>query len=211
MREAYEPMVSPLSPTSAPADIVAGLLSLAPFRTLYVADLDAIAGQGSHDGTIRALRTRHPHLELWVDAGAQTPREVSARAAAGLGTSVVGTESLQDVETARAVLSMPGVILSLDHDARGPMGPAAVHEDASLWPRRVIVMTLARVGSGEGPDLEALARVRARAPGASLIAAGGVRDATDLARLEEMAIAGVLVASALHDGRIDGDAARRYA
>ena len=41
-RASYRPIETPLSRTSEPLDVVAGLLSLHPFRTLYVADLDAI-------------------------------------------------------------------------------------------------------------------------------------------------------------------------
>ncbi len=63
-------------------------------------------------------------------------------------------------------------------------------------------MTLARVGAGQGPDYERLAGIIARAGGRRVHAAGGVRDAGDLHRLAEMGVAGVLLASALHDGRL---------
>ena len=41
-------------------------------------------------------------------------------------------------------------------------------------------MTLARVGSGGGPDLDRLRALRRMAPGKRLYAAGGVRGADDL-------------------------------
>jgi phosphoribosylformimino-5-aminoimidazole carboxamide ribotide isomerase len=63
-------------------------------------------------------------------------------------------------------------------------------------------MTLARVGSGAGPDLERLRTIRLAAARPAIFAAGGVRDASDLAELKRIGIAGVLVASALHDGRL---------
>lgn len=213
-RDAYRPIETPLAPSSALLDVVAGILGLAPFRTLYVADLDAIAGVGDHGAAVDALRRAFPAVELWVDAGEADPAAVRRRRRDGRGISVVGTESLAEGDAA-AVLAARPVILSLDHDAAGPRGPRAVHEDVMLWPERVIVMTLARVGSGEGPDLAALARtaVRARERGTApaLFAAGGVRGPGDLAALEEQGAAGVLVASALHDGRIDAATARRWA
>src|SRR4030095_3440478 len=70
-------------------------------------------------------------------------------------------------------------ILSLDTKGTERLGPAILHEDAGLWPSTVIVMTLARVGVGAGPDLESLRGVLARAPGRRVIAAGGVRDLAD--------------------------------
>jgi phosphoribosylformimino-5-aminoimidazole carboxamide ribotide isomerase len=63
-------------------------------------------------------------------------------------------------------------------------------------------MTLARVGSGAGPDLERLAALRKAGGDRAIYAAGGVRDAADLAALDRAGIAGALVATALHDGRI---------
>lgn len=212
-RDAYRPIETPLARSCAPLDVVAGLLALAPFRTLYVADLDAISGKGGHAAEIDALRRAHPDLDLWVDAGEAEAEQVRRRAEAGRGTSVVGTESLTDAGA--AVLAERPVILSLDSDAAGPRGPLAVHRDARLWPERVIVMTLARVGSGEGPDLGALREVADRAKGLpvppALFAAGGVRGPGDLAALAAEGVAGALVASALHDGRIDPATARAWA
>lgn len=213
-REAYRPIQTPLSPSACPDDVVAGLLALAPFRTLYVADIDAITGAGDNETAIRDLARTFPGLELWVDAGEGDPARIAARAKSGLGTAIVGTESLGEADL-EAALGAEGVILSLDHDATGPRGPERAHNDARLWPARVIVMTLARVGSGEGPDMAALDRTARRAAGQGVVpalyAAGGVRGPDDLAALAEAGIAGALVASALHDGRIDRDSARLWA
>jgi phosphoribosylformimino-5-aminoimidazole carboxamide ribotide isomerase len=66
----------------------------------------------------------------------------------------------------------------------------------------VIVMTLAAVGGGGGPDLERLRQVIGLADGRAVYAAGGVRGRGDLLDLQTLGCAGVLVASALHDGRL---------
>ena len=62
-------------------------------------------------------------------------------------------------------------------------------------------MTLPQVGSDAGPDrqrlMETLAVVRGQ-----VYAAGGVRNIEDLRQLDAMGIAGALVASALHAGRL---------
>jgi phosphoribosylformimino-5-aminoimidazole carboxamide ribotide isomerase len=75
----------------------------------------------------------------------------------------------------------------------------------------VIVLDLARVGSGTGVDLDLLARVRRAAPGLALLAGGGVRDAADLDRLADAGCDGALVATALHDGRIGAAEVARVA
>jgi phosphoribosylformimino-5-aminoimidazole carboxamide ribotide isomerase len=65
-------------------------------------------------------------------------------------------------------------------------------------------MTLTRVGSGAGPDLERLGTIRHAAPTCRIYAAGGVRDAADLRALRGSGMAGALVASCLHEGRLRG-------
>ena len=47
------------------------------------------------------------------------------------------------------------------------------------------MLDLARVGSGAGPDVEAIAEIHDAFPELSLLAGGGVRDADDLRALED--------------------------
>ncbi|MPT22417.1 MAG: nickel transporter [Starkeya sp.] len=201
-RDAYRPIETPLSATAAPSDVADGLLALGAFRTLYIADLDAIAGRGGHDAQLQALAVRHPGLALWVDAGEAYPEALARRVVYGPGRPVVGSESLAGLAQAEAALASGAGLLSLDYGPEGPRGPEALHDNAALWPEAVIVMTLARVGAGQGPDLERLAATLEQAEGRRVYAAGGVRDVGDLHRLAELGVAGVLLASALHDGRL---------
>jgi phosphoribosylformimino-5-aminoimidazole carboxamide ribotide isomerase len=82
------------------------------------------------------------------------------------------------------------------------LGCGALFDAAALWPSRLIHMTLARVGSDGGPDVDGLVALRTRAPHCAVYAAGGVRDERDLQVLAAHGVAGALVATALHDGRI---------
>ncbi len=195
-RDDYRPLVSSLCASSAPEAVLAGLLALHPFRRCYIADLDAILGRGGHRELIAGLCGAHPDIEFWVDAGLGDAASLAAWPAR-LGRPVVGSESL---DAARPLSG--NAILSLDFRGADFIGPRDMLDDAGLWPGDVIVMTLARVGGGLGPDLERLSALRARAPGRNLYAAGGVRGGADLAALERTGAAGVLLASALHDGRL---------
>ncbi|UHC14731.1 nickel transporter [Methylobacterium currus] len=200
-RERYAPIVTPLSPGPAPADVARGLLAAWPARRLYVADLDAIMDGTPPDlGALRAIATACPGVELWVDAGFATEEGVAAFLAAGLGRPVLGSESQADAALVRRLAA--AAVLSLDSRDGAPLGPAALHEEASAWPPEVIVMTLSRVGSGAGPDLAGLSALKARAPRTAFYAAGGLRGPEDLPALEAAGAAGVLVASAIHDGRL---------
>lgn len=201
-RGQYRPIKTPLSPSSQPGDVVRGLLRFFPFPRFYVADLDAIEQRDTHDQALEALRSTYPHLDFWVDNGIADEPGATAWLLRGLGQLVLGSESQRGIELVRALRDHPAVVLSLDFDADGFRGPPALLHEPKLWPARVIVMTLARVGAGGGPDRERLAEFRRRAPTRRLYAAGGVRSAADLRDLAQIGIAGALVATALHGGGI---------
>src|SRR5919201_2605160 len=77
-RDEYRPMATPLSPTSDPLDVVRGLLSVHPFATIYVADLDAIERSGDNGAALRRLRAELPEVTFWVDRGLADPGAVQA-------------------------------------------------------------------------------------------------------------------------------------
>lgn len=80
----------------------------------------------------------------------------------------------------------------------------------ALGVRRLIVLDLARVGMGEGVATEPLGSILQQSwPDTEFIAGGGVRGLSDVARLEAAGYDAVLVASALHDGRIMPDEVAR--
>ena len=201
-RASYRPIATPLSPTSAAVDVVRGLLALYPFRTLYVADLDAIQRNGDNIPAIRRIRAEFPALQMWIDSGAANSDALEALVRADLGAPVLGSESQHDSALIARYESSNRVVLSLDFRGDAFQGPQDILTEVKSWPRRVIVMTLARVGSAVGPDLARLAAIGSIAEGRELYAAGGVRDAGDLAELKALGAAGALVSSALHDGRL---------
>jgi phosphoribosylformimino-5-aminoimidazole carboxamide ribotide isomerase len=203
-RDQYRPLESPLSPTSDPADVMRGLYSVYPFTTFYVADLDAIMGTGDNEAAFRRLRTEFPAADFWVDSGVADLSTARRWLAAGLGHLVVGSESQQDAELMQCLFEHDRVVLSLDFHDQVFHGPQALLDDVASWPSRLIVMTLARVGSGAGPDLDRLAAIRDVAAGRQIYAAGGVRDSADLVALKHAGISGALVATSLHEGRLSG-------
>jgi phosphoribosylformimino-5-aminoimidazole carboxamide ribotide isomerase len=203
-RDDYRPIRSTLCEGSGPAVVVGGLMALHPFPTLYVADLDAIEGSGDNDAALRDLRRRFPALRFWVDAGFRDAGTCLDWLARGIGDLVLGSETQADWDGLRRLVASPEagrVILSLDYAGDRFRGPAD-DLDPALWPARVIVMTLARVGSGAGPDLARLGAIRTISGDREIYAAGGVRDAADLAVLKAAGAAGALIVTALHDGRI---------
>ena len=201
-RASYRSLESPLSPTSDAVDVVRGLLGVFPFRTLYVADLDAIQGDGDNVPMLRRIRKELPALQMWVDNGAADTLAVEALIGAGLGTPVIGSESQRDSTLIAQHRDSMRIVLSLDFRGDAFQGPQEILAEPALWPQRIIVMTLARVGSGVGPDLERLALIQSVAGGREIYAAGGVRNATDLRALKKTGVSGALIATALHEQQI---------
>lgn len=204
-REAYAPWVSPLSQSSEPRVTLQALLRLWPFRAVYIADLDAIMRADSAPRAYSFLPCP-PVREAWIDAGLETSASVEALLRMEGICGVLGTESQRDPSCVAAMRADPRVVLSLDFKGDAFLGPPELLADTSLWPDRVIVMTLDRVGEGQGPDVARIAQIAGRAGNRRVYAAGGVRDNLDLRRVADAGAVGALVATALHNGRIGREA-----
>jgi len=211
-RGSYQPIDSALCRSSDPLTVAAILCDHCAARQIYIADLDALTGGAPQHAVVRSLARALDGVEFWVDAGfadATAVMDWQGRADldAGRWVPVLASESLRDAATVAAAtlrgdVPRRDVILSLDR--RGPerLDRAGCWTQPSLWPSRVIVMTLERVGSDGGPDLDTFAQVRRQAPQRQFIGAGGIRDARDLSAAREAGASAWLVASALHDLRL---------
>jgi len=201
-RDCYRPIATPLSPSTNPVTVAAGLRMVHPFRAFYIADLDAIEGRAPNTDALAHLRAMPDAPELWVDAGIADEEALAAALAEPLLRPVLGSESQRDDMLLRRFRDHPGLVLSLDFFADGFHGPHSILEQSAFWPRSVIVMTLAKVGSAAGPDFARLAQIKSQAGNRAVIAAGGVRNEADIRALSSIGVGVVLVATALHDGTL---------
>ncbi|HUA04985.1 MAG TPA: HisA/HisF-related TIM barrel protein [Solirubrobacteraceae bacterium] len=203
-RDSYAPLRSPLVEGCEPVAVARALCELCHTSTLYVADLDALAGGEVNEAALAALASV---AEPWVDAGATTPESVEVVRRARVARNVVGTESLgagAEV-TPPVVLSVDlrdGRLISRDPALAGREPGAVVPMARAMGAGELLVIDLARVGSGSGPPLDAVAELAVALPGTAIYAGGGVRDDADLRALESAGATGALVATALHEGRI---------
>jgi len=146
---------------------------------------------------ITAISNKFPCLTIWLDRGyfnrpPEQPKIVP----------VIGTESLNQASLPLLGQMPQPFILSLDFSNNILHGPDRILEETCNWPRKVIIMNLALVGSKQGPDFHRLGLFGSKWPNKEFIAAGGIRDERDLDELKELGINAALVASALHSGAI---------
>src|SRR5689334_6508362 len=139
-RAHYQPIHTPLAPGSEPAAVLDGLLSLAPFRRVYIADIDAIEARSDHRAVVTELAHRHPDVEFWLDGGFADADEALAACAERVAP-VLGSESLPDaaaLEDAVRRLGRGNCVLSLDYRGERFVGPAAIEASTALWPEHII-------------------------------------------------------------------------
>ena len=203
-RANYHALETPLAKGSEPSSVAKGLRALYPFRRIYIADLDGIEGRGRNVHLVPSVSAVFPGAEIWIDAGTSSRGAARAVLAAPVATLVVGSEALETVTALKDIVTEAPMrtVLSLDFRNDEFMGPDVLLKDVTLWPARVIVMTLARVGTHAGPDLKRIADIVAKAQGRRVYAAGGVRDRADIDAVRKAGAAGALTASALHAKKI---------
>ena len=214
-RERYRPLRSGIVAGSDPVAGARAVIDTLKLDELYVADLDAIAGRTAHRETIAALARE---ARVMVDAGVTDVAEVGRLLELGVERVVIGTETLADeraLERLGAALPDAPLVLSLDLRAgrvlspqpelQGLGAPEVLARLGRSSVREAIVLDLARVGAGGGPDVALVRELSARFPELELLAGGGVRDVGDLRALVEAGAAGALVATALHSGALGRD------
>jgi len=209
-RHEYRPIVSQLTPSSTPLDVARAIRHQFGLAELYVADLDAIAGGPPSLAIYSCLRAEG--FRLCVDAGLREAAEARPLAADGTEQLVFGLETLRDPQELTRACDRFGrrIVFSLDLRDGEPLGDReswrggdafSIAEQAiAAGVRCLIVLDLSRVGTGEGAGTEALCqRIVLSHPNVDVLAGGGIRGVKELRRLQSIRVAGVLLASALHD------------
>ena len=202
-RQNYRPLKTSLSASIFPENIVQAFINTFPFQTIYIADLDAIEGGSNNDILIEQLHDKFKSLDFWVDQGISSATNLNNLPR---WKHVIGSETNILPETINEIITLaPDVILSLDFQTNAFMGNQDLLQETKLWPERIIIMSLARVGSNSGPDYELASSLKNITGGRKIYVAGGVRNEADLQALNDMGIEGVLIATALHTQQITGD------
>ncbi len=214
-RANYKPIVSQWTASSQPLEVAHALRTKLGLSEFYLADLGAIQGRQPDFETLKSLHDQG--FALWIDAGFE--KLTDAENLTGLGRLVLGLESLQGPESLRDFLKAygPEIIFSLDMKSGSSLGRREYWPTSESWEvariaidlgiTKMIVLDLANVGVGKGvATVDLCGRLRSAYPFLEITAGGGVRGWEDVDLLLSHGVNRVLVASALHDGRLPWNA-----
>jgi phosphoribosylformimino-5-aminoimidazole carboxamide ribotide isomerase len=214
-RAYYQPLKTRLHADSEPLGVARGFRDVLNLRELYLADLDAIAGGPPSCSLYSAIRALG--LDLWVDAGIRDRSALGPLLAAGVSSLVVGLETVRGPAALAAIgseLRPDQLVFSLDLRAGVPLVADGADWGTSdpftigcsgiaLGIRRLLLLDLARVGTGRGSGtMTLLNRLHAEYPAIEITVGGGIADVAEVQALAQAGASALLVGSALHDGRI---------
>lgn len=212
-RDRYQPNESKLLEGSDPVETATAFIESFDVERIYIADLDAFTGVGSSAEIIKAISALP--VKTVVDAAAKTTSEVSRLLDLGVEEVVVPLESLSSLQRLHEIVEgcdVSRLVFSLDLKSGKPMGklsdelnPLAIAEivyEAGI--RKMIVLDLAGVGVSAGvPTIELSREIKANYPDFVIWTGGGIRSIGDVRALNAAELDGVLIASALHDKKIE--------
>ena len=222
-RARYEPVASALVPSAVgdPVALLQAYRGRLGARSCYIADLDAIQGGAVQRAMLRELAELETGFAgaIMVDAGAHSPESTFEVLACGASQVVVGLETLRaftDLAEIVRIVGVGRVVFSVDLRLGSPVLHGAMQDAGGSQPDALslaeqavaagvgslLVLDLARIGTGCGTDLGLIEGLRKRFPSLRLFAGGGVLARRDLDRMRDAGCDGALVASAIHSGAI---------
>ncbi|MDQ6840903.1 MAG: 1-(5-phosphoribosyl)-5-[(5-phosphoribosylamino)methylideneamino]imidazole-4-carboxamide isomerase [Actinomycetota bacterium] len=185
-------------------------------RALHLVDLD-----GARDGApvnLEHMRRIAAEVDvpLQVGGGLRTIEDVRAAIAAGAARVILGTAAYRDIDLLDAAVAELGNRLIVSIDARGGHLALSGWTEQTEIPiaevierlgargvRRFVYSSIERDGTLEGPDLEGAKQVAEVVRGTFIYSGGvsAIEHLRALAELRQVNLTGVIVGTALYEGR----------
>ncbi len=204
-REEYQPVDSLLCDSSDIYNVIDAILTLADFKTIYIADLDCIEKQQLKTCLWTMLCQQYPTIEFWIDLGFLCNQWPKFMANICNARPVLGSESfetIKELNTSLTQLNAYKPLISIDIKMGEILGPDRLLQSNELWPNDVIILSISRVGSDKGPDNKTISKLQAIMNSKNIYYGGGIRNASDIQHLRNIHIQGALLASILHNGKL---------
>lgn len=213
-RNEYQVISSVLCEESDLISIIDGILTLAAFKTIYIADLDCIENHRLDNKSLWSqLCSHYPDIEFWIDLGNAAESWQQLMSNTINARPVIGTESYSDsnqLTHTLNVISAFNPLLSVDIKSAKILGPANLLLEFNAWPDEIIILSLSQVGSDCGPDINSIQSIRKYLSGHTLHYGGGIRDTDDIKLLDSLGIHSVMLANSLHTGSVGKDHLEKF-
>jgi phosphoribosylformimino-5-aminoimidazole carboxamide ribotide isomerase len=183
-------------------------------RRVHVVDLDGAQGSGDNRAVVAEI-IRKAGLEVQVAGGIRTDQDAERWLAAGAAAVVMGTTAVRDpAALCSCARKHPGAVwAALDvKDGRPAVaawsGIAETRLESLLeaWDvpelAGVVVTSIDRDGTLDGPDLALLERVLAAARH-PVVYSGGIGSLEDIGQVRRLGASGVILGKALYERRLD--------
>lgn len=184
-------------------------------RTLHIVDLDgAVAGYSINLSVIENI-CKAVRIPVQVGGGVRSLETVEALLAIGVKKVILGTAALYDSSfLKRAVhLYKENIIVGIDAKegyvaTRGWLDVSKVSyielakEIEQIGVQTIIFTDIAKDGTLEGPNFKQLQLLQ-EAVSLRIVASGGVCSLSDVRRLHDMKLYGVIIGKALYDKTVD--------
>ena len=201
-RSNYRPIAetSRIVTTSEPLGVIG---QIKPKET-YIADLDKIIGSGDNAQVIASMsRLTRTMADVGVKSASDVSSALKAANSVILGTETASFKTMSQSQGRNSIVSLDmkhGKMMCSDPTFNvAPLIAVELLNGLDLG--AIILLDVARVGSGEGIDLDLLTKAAglSRHP---VIVGGGVRGVEDLEHVEGCGAEGAIIASAVHDGKV---------
>jgi len=181
-------------------------------RRLHVVDLDAALGSGSNRDVVVAI-CRNVAIPVQLGGGIRSVESVQRALADGAERAILGTGAILDPGLVADAVRRFGDRIAVAVDVRGhelalrgwrdrgPRVEEAIRTLCDAGAPRLVVTSVQRDGTMDGPDLSLYERVLAMTD-LPVIASGGVRKAEDVRALRDLGLEGVVVGKALYAGTL---------
>lgn len=208
-RAVYQPIKSELVDSPHPGRVAKAISHYVGSHDVYLADLDAIAGDEPDWNNYASILNQE--VNLWIDAGTgdiPSIQKLVERVSCRIVVALESLKSLRSLESIVAAFSNQQLVFSLDMDAEQPMVSDAAASRLSPETiasyavesgiKTMIVLDVAAVGTGNATTVDLCRKIKSRYPDLELVSGGGIRDQEDVQRFVEAGCNRVLVATAIH-------------
>ena len=220
-REKYKPLKSVLINDSNPTRIALKLKNKYLFNEFYIADLDAIL-QRKPNITILSKILDIPGVEIMIDPGIKTKKNVKKYYNLNLKSLILGLETLRDLKVITECLELfdtSKIVVSIDmyneviqtniKEIRYQDILEIISKIEDLGVVNIILLDLFKVGQKIGGISALYLKIREKFNGEILVG-GGIKDIQDIKSYERNNFSGVLIGTALHDGSIKIEELRNF-